>query len=283
MLTKNGYLDIEEVMDIPGFPGLDTLNKKKCVVVECKQNIPCNPCENACPHGAIVVGNPITNLPVVDPEKCIGCGLCVAQCPGQACFLVDMSKEDYDTVTIPYEYYPLPEKDQEVYGLSRDGVYLVKATVVRVVMTKKNDRTAVIEIKVPKGYGMQVRNISVDGKRIASEEENPKVEKEVLDAIDNDNTYVCRCEEITKAEVIQAVREGARSVNEVKRLLRAGMGLCQGRNCAKTIERIIAEELKVSPAQVPQGTKRGPVRPIKLTGYTSLDIEAQEEMFEHDW
>lgn len=283
MLAKNGYLDVEEVMDIPGFPGEDILNTKKCVVVECKQNIPCNPCESACPHGAIIVGNPITNLPIVDPEKCIGCGLCVAQCPGQACFLVDMSHEEYDTVTLPYEYYPLPERNQEVYGLSRDGVYLVKATVVRVIMAKKNDRTAVIEIKVPKGFGMKVRNISVDGRRIASEEKDPEVKQEVLDAIDNDNMYVCRCEEITKAEVIQAVREGAFSVNEVKRRLRTGMGLCQGRNCAKTIERIIAEELGVAPSEVKPSTKRGPVRPIKLTGYTSLDIEAQEEMFEHDW
>lgn len=279
MLAKDGFLDLEEVMDIPGFPGIEVLNNKKCVVIECKQNIPCNPCESACPHHAISIGNPITNLPVVDPEKCIGCGLCVAQCPGQACFLVDMSHEEYDTVTLPYEYYPLPEKDQEVYGLSRDGKYVIKAVVVRIVLTKKNDRTAVIEVKVPKGF----RNISVDGKRIADEEENKAVDQAAIDAIDNDEMYVCRCEEITKAEVIEAVRNGATSVNEVKRLLRTGMGMCQGRNCAKTIERIIAAELKVAPSEVPQATKRGPVRPIKLTGYTSLDIEAQEEMFEHDW
>ena len=247
MLAKNGYLDLEEIMDIPGFPGLETLAGKKCVVVECKQNIPCNPCEAACPHHAITIGEPITNLPVVDPEKCIGCGLCVAQCPGQACFLVDQSHEDYDTVTLPYEYYPLPEKDQEVYGLGRDGKYLVKATVVRVVMTKMNDRTAVIEIKVPKGFGMKVRNISTDGKRIASEDTNEKPSEEALKQINEDQMYVCRCEEITKEEVIQAVRAGATSVNEVKRLLRAGMGLCQGRNCAKTIERIIAQELGVAP------------------------------------
>lgn len=282
MLARDGFLDIEEVVNIPGFPGTETLNNKKCVVIECKQNIPCNPCESACPHQAITVGNPITNLPVVDPEKCIGCGLCVAQCPGQACFLVDMSQKEYDTVTIPYEYYPLPQKGQDVYGLGRDGKYLVKAEVLRVIMTKVNDRTAVIEVKVPKGYGMKVRNISVDGKRIASEED-PVLEKGMLDNIDDNEMYVCRCEEITKAEVIAAVRAGATSVNEVKRLLRTGMGLCQGRNCAKTIERIIAAELGVSPAKVPQATKRGPVRPIKLTGYTSLDIEAQEEMFEHDW
>ena len=274
MLAKDGFLDLEEVMDIPGFPGIEVLNNKKCVVIECKQNIPCNPCESACPHHAISIGNPITNLPVVDPDKCIGCGLCVAQCPGH---------EEYDTVTLPYEYYPLPEKDQEVYGLSRDGKYVIKAVVVRIVLTKKNDRTAVIEVKVPKGYGMKVRNISVDGKRIADEEENKAVDQAAIDAIDNDEMYVCRCEEITKAEVIEAVRNGATSVNEVKRLLRTGMGMCQGRNCAKTIERIIAAELKVAPSEVPQATKRGPVRPIKLTGYTSLDIEAQEEMFEHDW
>lgn len=196
--------------------------------------------------------------------------------------MVDMSQKEYDTVTIPYEYYPLPQKGQDVYGLGRDGKYLVKAEVLRVIMTKVNDRTAVIEVKVPKGYGMKVRNISVDGKRIASEED-PVLEKGMLDNIDDNEMYVCRCEEITKAEVIAAVRAGATSVNEVKRLLRTGMGLCQGRNCAKTIERIIAAELGVSPAKVPQATKRGPVRPIKLTGYTSLDIEAQEEMFEHDW
>lgn len=283
MLAKNGYLDMEEVLDIPGFPGMETLAKKKCVVIECQQNIPCNPCEAACPHHAITIGEPITNLPVVDPEKCIGCGLCVAQCPGQACFLVDQTAEDYDTVTLPYEYYPLPEKNQEVYGLSRSGEYLVKAIVVRVIMTKKNDRTAVVEVKVPKGYGMKVRNISTDGRRIAAQTENEKPSDSVLEGINEDTMYVCRCEEITKEEVIEAVRNGATSVNEVKRLLRAGMGLCQGRNCNKTIERIIAQELGVAPSQVPQSTKRGPVRAIKLTGYTSLDIEASDEMFEHDW
>ena len=52
MLAKDGFLDLEEVMDIPGFPGIEVLNNKKCVVIECKQNIPCNPCESACPHHA---------------------------------------------------------------------------------------------------------------------------------------------------------------------------------------------------------------------------------------
>lgn len=283
MLERDGFLDIDEVKDIPGFPGMEVLSQKKCVVIECAQNIPCNPCEVLCPHHAITVGEPITNLPVVDKDKCVGCGLCVAGCPGQAIFLVDQTAEDFDTVTLPYEYYPLPEKGQEVYGLSRDGRFLTKGEVIRMVMSKVNDRTAVVEVKVPKGFGMQVRGISVDGKRIASEEALQKPSDAVLAEANEDNMYVCRCEEITKAEVIEAVRNGATSVNEVKRVLRPGMGLCQGRNCHKTIERIIAQELHVPPAQVPQATKRGPVRPVKVTAYTSLDVQASEQFYEHDW
>jgi Fe-S-cluster-containing hydrogenase component 2/bacterioferritin-associated ferredoxin len=283
MLARDGFLDIEEIVDIPGFPGLEVLSQKKCVVVECSQNIPCNPCESACPHDAIIVGEPITNLPVVDKEKCIGCGLCVAKCPGQAIFLVDRTSPDHDTVTMPYEYYPLPKKDQEVYCLNRSGEFLTMGTVVRVVMSKVNDRTAVIEVKVPKGDGMNVRNLSTDGKRMAVGTEAECPADSFPQGASSEDMYVCRCEEITKAEVIEAVRKGATSVNEVKRILRSGLGLCQGRNCGKTIERIIAEELKIPPAQVPQATKRGPVRPIKVSGYTTLDVEATEGFFEHDW
>lgn len=283
MLARDGYLEIDEVKDIPGFPGSEIFSRKKCVVIECSQNIPCNPCEAACPHHAIIVGEPITNLPVVDKERCIGCGLCVAKCPGQAIFLVDQTDEDFDTVTIPYEYYPLPAKDQEVYCLSRSGQYLTMGTVLRVVMTKVNDRTAVVEIKVPKGYGMKVRGLSTDKRRMAAENKPQYLKENIAGKIDDHQMYVCRCEEITKAEVIEAVKNGAASVNEVKRLLRPGMGLCQGRNCSKTIERIIAEQLHTAPSNVPQSTKRGPVRPIKLTAYTSLDVQAADDFFEHDW
>ena len=91
MLARDGYLEIDEIKDIPGYPGTEVLSQKKCVVVECSQNIPCNPCEAACPHGAITVGEPITNLPVVDKDKCIGCGLCVKACPSEAVTVTDFN------------------------------------------------------------------------------------------------------------------------------------------------------------------------------------------------
>lgn len=37
MLARDGYLEIDEIKDIPGYPGTDVLSQKKCVVVECSQ------------------------------------------------------------------------------------------------------------------------------------------------------------------------------------------------------------------------------------------------------
>ena len=277
MLAKDGFLDIEEIKDIPGFPGQEVLTRKKCVVIECQQNIPCNPCEAACPHNAITVGEPITNLPVIDAEKCIGCGLCVAKCPGQAIFLVDLSQEDFDTVTIPYEYYPLPEKGQEVYCLSRAGEFLTMGNVVRVVMTKANDRTAVVEIKVPKGYGMDVRGLSTDKKRMAATSEPNKTAEKLQEEINEDDMYVCRCEEITKGEIRRAVYDGMRTTNEVKRYLRAGMGLCQGQTCQRLVQSIIASELKTRPSELGMIQGRAPVRPVEILTFSKNITDVKED------
>jgi NAD(P)H-nitrite reductase large subunit len=58
-----------------------------------------------------------------------------------------------------------------------------------------------------------------------------------------DDTIICRCEEISLAEVKEAIRTGARSIGEVKMLTRTGMGNCQGRMCEHSVAAIIAHEL----------------------------------------
>lgn len=75
---------------------------------------------------------------------------------------------------------------------------------------------------------------------------------------------ICRCEEITEQEVIEAIKNGATNVNEVKRWTRAGMGLCQGRTCRRLIERILARETKTSLEEIIPSTYRQPVRPVKI-------------------
>ena len=56
-------------------------------------------------------------------------------------------------------------------------------------------------------------------------------------------TVVCRCEEITEGEIREAIRRGARSLDGVKRRVRAGMGRCQGGFCTPRVLELLHEEL----------------------------------------
>ena len=85
---------------------------------------------------------------------------------------------------------------------------------------------------------------------------------------------ICRCEEITKGEIRQAVHDGMWTITEIRRYLRCGMGLCQGQTCAKLVKSIVARELKVSPAQLEPATARSPMRPIEMRVFAN---EAKED------
>jgi len=80
----------------------------------------------------------------------------------------------------------------------------------------------------------------------------------------DDDRLICRCEEITKGEIRKAVHEGMYTVTEVRRYLRAGMGLCQGQTCGRFVKGIIASELGVSPAELEPATSRSPMRPVEM-------------------
>lgn len=75
---------------------------------------------------------------------------------------------------------------------------------------------------------------------------------------------ICRCEEITKEEIVKAIREGARSINAIKRRTESGMGLCQGRSCERLIARILNEETGLPIEKILPMTRRPPVRPLTL-------------------
>ncbi len=80
----------------------------------------------------------------------------------------------------------------------------------------------------------------------------------------DDQVIVCRCEEITVGEIRQAVRDGARTVDAVKRLTRAGKGLCQGRTCRALVERIISQETGQKLVDMAYPNSRPPVRVVTL-------------------
>jgi bacterioferritin-associated ferredoxin len=86
---------------------------------------------------------------------------------------------------------------------------------------------------------------------------------------DDDDMIICRCEEITKGEIKAAIRNGMQTVNGIKRITRAGMGLCQGQTCQRLVIQIIAEELRQSVADIEPTTARGPVRPLNLAVFAN--------------
>ncbi len=73
----------------------------------------------------------------------------------------------------------------------------------------------------------------------------------VLDNPEN-GSLVCRCEQVTEAEIRQAIRRpvGARTIDGVKRRTRAGMGRCQGGFCSPRVLAILSEELGIPYTQV---------------------------------
>ncbi len=150
----------QELSSCPGIVDTERFEKGPVAVIECVQEIPCNPCEDACPFRAIRVGSPITNLPTLDGEKCTGCGVCITQCPGLAIFKVHKNYTDTTAlVEFPYEYFPSPEVGAEVDLGGRDGAFITKGKVVKVQRNKKSDGTTVVAVEVPKEYFMDVRTI----------------------------------------------------------------------------------------------------------------------------
>jgi bacterioferritin-associated ferredoxin len=76
--------------------------------------------------------------------------------------------------------------------------------------------------------------------------------------------YVCRCEEVTLDEIDEWIERGYDTVEELKRILRVGMGPCQGRGCQDILMREIAKKTGKPISEIAPATVRPPVKPIKI-------------------
>jgi D-hydroxyproline dehydrogenase subunit alpha len=85
-----------------------------------------------------------------------------------------------------------------------------------------------------------------------------------LDALADDRTIVCRCEEVRAGEIRAACADGAGSSYGAKLWTRAGMGRCQGRICRMSLARLVARETGRSLEEVGFNRPRVPVRPVPL-------------------
>ncbi len=83
-------------------------------------------------------------------------------------------------------------------------------------------------------------------------------------SIKNKRAIVCRCEEITEEEIRNAIRTGYHSLEEIKRVLRPGMGHCGGKGCLQIIANLIQEETHISVAKQKFPKSRPPIKPIPI-------------------
>lgn len=98
--------------------------------------------------------------------------------------------------------------------------------------------------------------------------------------------HVCRCEEVTAREILEVrpprylgwkgdrrnqrdlaslLGDGAPNPDLVKRLTRAGMGVCQGRRCREQVAALLALGAGIGLSEMPLATHRTPVRPLPLS------------------
>lgn len=78
------------------------------------------------------------------------------------------------------------------------------------------------------------------------------------------DTLICRCECIQYAQILEAIRDGATSVQAVKYHSRAGMGLCRGIYCGPMISRLIALHGDIDLQQASRSDVRPPIFPVTL-------------------
>ena len=80
----------------------------------------------------------------------------------------------------------------------------------------------------------------------------------------DDNTIICRCEDVTWGEIRKQLDKGYMTLDEIKRITRAGMGPCQGKTCQRVLLHAIARYLNKSVEEIQISAYRPPTKPVHL-------------------
>ncbi len=90
----------------------------------------------------------------------------------------------------------------------------------------------------------------------------------------DDSTIICRCEEITAADIRSYARLGCLGPNQAKAFGRAGMGPCQGRFCGLTVTELLSQANGVSQDQTGYFRIRPPLKPVTLGELAAMQDDA---------
>lgn len=248
--TSKEYIDSQQhpvkVIEQPYMPDPERLNAKPFVLIDCLYGFACNPCEFACPHGAITKTSTST-VPAIDFQKCIGCMDCVYQCPGLAIFGYNIKK---DWLFLPVEYFVNEKKD--VFLVDNNGKILGEGMVEKVL--KKPNKTDIVRVKSLDVHGEKLTEVRgfilkenyPDPVILSKAGQQQEVEK-----------YICHCDDVTLTEILNVIGDRKFiSVDEIKHTTRLGMGACRGKRCIRRIKQMLRS---YDIAVVGEATPRGPL------------------------
>jgi thioredoxin reductase/bacterioferritin-associated ferredoxin len=83
------------------------------------------------------------------------------------------------------------------------------------------------------------------------------------------DTIVCRCEDVSRRELEEAIADGARTPGQLKAWTRAGMGPCQGRMCSPNTTELLRRATGASTAQLGPPSIRPPIKPVAVEALIS--------------
>jgi NADPH-dependent 2,4-dienoyl-CoA reductase/sulfur reductase-like enzyme len=118
---------------------------------------------------------------------------------------------------------------------------------------------------------------------------------QALSNISADDTIICQCEDVTRADLIGVqppnylprpapmsarsletlLQDGPANQDQIKRLTRSGMGVCQGRRCRDQVAMLLALESGTPFGSIPLASYRAPVRPLPLKILAEWDEPAE--------
>lgn len=90
-----------------------------------------------------------------------------------------------------------------------------------------------------------------------------------------DDTIVCRCERVSAGEIRSLIQQGFRDMNEIKAVLRAGMGACGSKTCHALVLRLFKDE-GISSDEVIDYTKRPLFVEVPLGLFAGVDPDQEE-------
>lgn len=227
-------------------PSAERAAAKPYVLIDCLYGFACNPCEFACPHGAITKTSTST-VPQIDFEKCIGCMDCVYQCPGLAIFGYSEKK---DWLFLPIEYHA--EEGNEVFIVDNQGKKLGEGVIEKIL--KKKNKTNIARVKVQNLYEGK---LNAARGFIVKENYPEAIQIRVFNQKIESETYICHCDDVSYDEILKTIGDRKFiSVDEIKHTTRLGMGACRGKRCIRRLKQVLTKD---GISLVGDATPRGPL------------------------